>query len=937
MNFDTQKNNIRIEEKIKKGSLSIFTFYIGIFLSSLLILIKMPLSFLPEWDVPQLLITIDSKTMQRSEQEKIIIKPLYQALSCANGIQEIRTLAKEGFCQFWIQLDWNVPFAKAENEIQAILDQFITTLPEKFFFAILQKVSNQRIPLCLVALENKNPNQKSFLETAQLTKDLIIPQLNLVKGTGTIHILGNKNPTIELEAKENNRFSSISIEEAYFALLESSYQLPTGKIQQRAEEIPIQYISPYQSLELLEEFPLGSQKIPLKNLFNLSFSEGELNQFFLLDGIEQTVLFIFGNGDNPIAAIKGIKKSLKALNDRIAPQYQLKLIENNGDLLIRKLNELILAFIIGIVSTFIVLFFFTRSQLAAFISTAMIPIAFSITIFLLGSIGKSINLMSLSGLAVSCGMIIDNNIIVMEMILKGKKETPWFKNAFFAIVGSTVSTLIIFLPLFLLKDLLGMLFKDLALTVTLTLLSSLFTSLTLLPALLSHHKIYSILEKKYQKELSFQKSYMKQIQFLSLHKKVLIISLILFFLLPSLFFPYLKTTLFENPSIDSLTVEMDFPSSYIPSRILENCQKIAFELKEIGISTYCQWGLSFQSQFNPSLGANGIEFTIKGKKKKDKKAIETYFQNSPYKEYFRSCYLTPTMIETALGNFEYRKEKIVPLDQAAISKKKAIEKSEEKIQIVLRENYLIQQAILPTHILPHLRILLNGQNGDSLSIGNQKYPFQIKKKDYKDLAEVGAEKIKIDGKEYRIDHLIDFVKCKQEISRFSINNEAFLIETDRNNPHAVLLYPSQLGKQIPVIITTSLLAFLSLFIFLTILFNSLKKAFITTMMVLIVLPFTLAIMALLKATINLESILSLLILSGSGINSIILLLESKKDCITTAANRLPSILMTTITTIIALIPFFGKNSIALPLCVGLIATNLIALFVLPCLLKRNSL
>ena len=816
-------------------------------------------------------------------------------------------------------------------------------MPENSLRPQIQRCANQSVALMTLCVNKKKNN----LNISEFYKNKVLPQLRECKDIGEIRVEGNREEIIEIKPNwEKMRLFEISNENLYNSILMADNPLPVANLKQKGIETPIIIENRIKNLDEIKKIKIEPSNIELSKIAQIKIDKEKSDNFFMLNGIETVAIFIYGSGSNPVKTTKNVIKKIAKINKNQSGQFELEVIENNTLILTKSLRNALFSFIFGITAAFIILFLFSKSLVTSLLATAMIPVSFSITIFVLGCMNMSLNLISLSGLAVASGMIIDNNILVLERFCSGGDK----KSVYLTVISSTLTTIIIFLPLFFIKGITGLLFKDLAISVTLTLVGSLLTSLFLLPALynLNYIKKKTVIKSE---TLFIKKHYGDFIRKIIINRKKQRILFSLPFLFMLLSIVFIRGEFLPIEKKGNKAVEFLFDENYSIEELKSESSKIqaTFFAKKNSLA-FSQGGNSLtRKKFVPHLNSKSIIFTITNCSNRELKRIKKSLLNSNYKNNYYTSYTASSIIDGVIGNYPFRNEGALIFDD-----KKQLQESREKyremINVILRKQkiryklelnnkFLLQNNLNAAKVSQAIYSLLNKQTIKKMNFdsGIIKLQTESRKNINKDV--FLNSMIKIDKNGYKIAKLAKLIKENQELTLLRINGKPSLLlkqESNKLSKKVQKFYPSELAKQSGGILITGLFSIIFLFCILGILLNNWKIALI----IMATLPpsilgalFTLVISS---NTLNLNSIIALLVLCGTAVNSTIIIYQStqnrklnNKEIVNHAVKRVRPILMTVLTTIAALIPFLTYNSMAITLIGGLITSTYVSLIIIP--------
>jgi len=454
----------------------------------------LPVDLLPPIEYPQLTIATDYPNVGPEEIEQIITEPIENAVAGVPGVERVRSSSEEGDSRVTLEFAQGVDIDVAANDIRAALDRVRDDLPPEADPPRIWKFDPNNFPIVIVGANS----DKNIAELTLTLDREIIQRFEQIDGVGSIDIWGG----IEREVKVNiirDRLiaSGLSTAQVQQAIASENANLPGGNVNSGVQRLYVRTLGEYESIEEIANTVITTvegKPIRVKDVSEVSFGYQDLNRLVTID---EKPMVRFGirkqTGANTVAVAEQIRAEVERVNQE-RNDLNLFVTTDQSEFIQSSIDNVKNSAIWGALLAIVVLYVFFRNGSSTFIIAFSIPISIIATFGLLYFNDLTLNQMSFGGLALGVGLIVDNAIVVLENIIRireeeGKKLKPsaliGTKQVAGAIVASTLTTSVIFLPVVFMQTISGLLFKQLALVVVFALVCSLLVALTLVPMLAS--------------------------------------------------------------------------------------------------------------------------------------------------------------------------------------------------------------------------------------------------------------------------------------------------------------------------------------------------------------------------------------------------------------------------------------------------------------------
>jgi len=461
---------------------------IGLAVFGFVSLKKLPLNLLPDLSYPTLTLETQYPGAAPQEVEYLVTRPIEEAVAVISNVKSISSASKPELSQVTIEFDWGRQMDFAVLDVSKKVD--LLRFPDGVEKPRLLRYDPNQDPIVKVSVTADMPlTDLRFFGEEELKK-----RLDSVPGLASVKIQGGLEEVIEIRLIESalKRFN-LTIDQVSARLQAENINQAGGSLYENEARYLVRTMNEFQSLEDIQKTIVareGDRKIYLSEVAEIVSSHKDREEITRMNETEGIELAFYKEGDaNTVQVSKSIMEALDRLEERYGEKVDFTVTFKSAEFIEQSIDEVISNAILGGLIAIVILFMFLRSMKATTIVALSIPISVLVTFFLMLQFGVSMNIMSLGGLALGIGMLVDSSIVVLESIFV-KSQSGLSGNAAAesgasevsgAVFASTLTTVVVFLPILFVKGVGGQLFKDLGVTVSFSLLASLVVSLTLIP------------------------------------------------------------------------------------------------------------------------------------------------------------------------------------------------------------------------------------------------------------------------------------------------------------------------------------------------------------------------------------------------------------------------------------------------------------------------
>lgn len=498
-----------------KRPVTVAMFYIAVALLGIYAFSKMGVDLLPDINIPHLLVQTTYPNASPEEIEKLITEPLESTARTVNGLKNITSVSKEGISIISLDFVWGTDMNFALLSLREKLDNARFILPREASRPTIIRVDPSASPIMTLVISYKNASNNTFVKQTS-SEDEIKELINLreaarvifkrrleqIDGVAQAIITGGLDREILIEVDLQKLLAyNITFTEISSALKSANVSLPAGSIIKGLFRYSLRTVGEFRSIEdigktIIKHYQNGSVLF-LKDVANLKESFKEREGFTRYNGSEAVGILVHKEPDaNTVEVANNIREALASMKMEY-PSYNIEIISDYSKFIIAAIENVKQEIYFGGILAFIVLFFFLKSIRNILIIGITIPASLLLTVLLMYLFNIKFNIISLGGMAVGVGMLLDNSIIVIENVTRYREQGFYIQQATLhgsnevsmPIVASTLTTIAVFLPLIFIRGIAGELFKDQSYAIVLSLASSILVALTLIPMLASREKL----------------------------------------------------------------------------------------------------------------------------------------------------------------------------------------------------------------------------------------------------------------------------------------------------------------------------------------------------------------------------------------------------------------------------------------------------------------
>ncbi|MGS2720046.1 efflux RND transporter permease subunit [Paraglaciecola aestuariivivens] len=494
---------MNIVELAVKRPVTIWMFTLAIALFGMVSLSRLAINLLPELSYPTLTIRTDYLGAAPGEIEQLVSKPIEETIGVVKGVRSVTSISKANQSDVLLEFEWGTDMDLASLEVREKLDTL--QLPLDIKKPLLLRFNPSLDPILRFGLgqaaksnkENLTSLDKQQIKTLRLyAEEQIKRQLESTVGVASVKISGGLEREIHvLVDQQKTSQLNIKLNEVVTRLKEENVNASGGRVKEGSQEYMVRTLNQFQSLDDMRNLFIANREgknIRLSDIATVTDAHKDPTSVNRFNGLEGVEVAIYKEGDaNTVQVAKNVQYRIEQLQKDLPKTFELALIYDQSRFIANAIAQVKSAAIMGGLLAMLVLYLFLKNVWPTLVISISIPVSIIATFNLMYANNISLNIMSLGGIALAIGLLVDNSIVVLENIARHKSSTKNSKQAAIqgtkevsmAIVASTLTTMAVFFPLVFVEGIAGQLFSDQALTVTFALAASLVVALTLIPML----------------------------------------------------------------------------------------------------------------------------------------------------------------------------------------------------------------------------------------------------------------------------------------------------------------------------------------------------------------------------------------------------------------------------------------------------------------------
>ncbi|MEJ8554003.1 efflux RND transporter permease subunit [Tepidibacter sp. Z1-5] len=462
----------------------------------------LPIDLYPKMDIPVAIVTVNYSGVGPEEIETLVTKPLEKSVATVSNLKKVTSFSREGKSIIVVEFEYGTDMDFATLQMREKVDLAKGALPDDASSPMVLKID----PNAQAIINLGVSSDMDLAKLQSLVEDDLQSRFERIEGVASVDISGGDKNEVSIKVDQEKLSGyGLSLNQIKNTLRSENLNLPGGNVNKGDKEILVRTVGEFESIDDIKNILISlktGQTIKLSDIAQVELGYKDKDTLSRVNGKNSIGISITKQ-----SSANTVKVAEKILNevDKISAEYsQINIIvgTDQSEFINKSINNVTSNAIIGGLLSVIILFLFLRNIRSTFIVGIAIPISIIATFALMYFGGLTINLISLGGLALGIGMLVDNSIVVLENIYRHREEGKsrieaaiiGAKEVTMAVFASTMTTIAVFLPIVFVKGFTAIIFKQLSFTVVFSLLASLIIAITVVPMLSS--KILKVGEPK---------------------------------------------------------------------------------------------------------------------------------------------------------------------------------------------------------------------------------------------------------------------------------------------------------------------------------------------------------------------------------------------------------------------------------------------------------
>lgn len=464
--------------------------FLAVLLFGLVSLVRLPLDLMPEMELPTLTVITVYPGASATEVEQQVTRPLEAVLGGTENLNEISSQSKENVSFISLQFDWGSDINASASNARDLIELVKNRLPMDANNPVIFKINSSLLPVLVYGVSAR----ESYNGLDKIISEQVSGPLRKLPGVGSVMVLATPQREIKINV-DPQKLSAYNIQISQLAtiLQAENITIPGGNIRVGESDFAIRIPGDIQNVDELGEIAIvnfNNRIIRLKDVATITDGFKHLDEYSrTTNGKGVGIMIQKQTGENTLEVVRAVRNEVERIKETLPADVQVSEILNSDQLIVESIKNLTLSFWYALIFVVFIVFAFLREWRLSFIVFLTIPFSLITAFILIYALGWTINIFSLMSLIIAMGMVVDNAIVVLENITQHIERGAKPKQASIfgtgemssAITASTLTTLMVFIPMVFMGGLVGVMFKQLAILTSVTLLASLFTALTLTP------------------------------------------------------------------------------------------------------------------------------------------------------------------------------------------------------------------------------------------------------------------------------------------------------------------------------------------------------------------------------------------------------------------------------------------------------------------------
>ncbi len=466
--------------------------FVALMVIGLYSLVRLPVDLYPEIELPFVTVLTTYPGASASDIESNVTRPLEDALNSVSNLKELTSTSSDGLSVIFLNFEYGSNLDEAMNDIRSNLNFVTRLLPEGSEDPTIIKFNSSMMPIIFYAITAN----ESYSGLEKILDEKIVNPLNRIDGVGNVSLSGvpGRRIYVDIDPRKMEAYN-LTIEQIGGVLRAENMNMPAGYLEMGQTDYPLRIQGEFPESDALMNIVVSNfngNTVYIKDIAEVRDTIRESKLDTKINGVKGMGLFVQKqSGGNTVKVTREIEQTLEELKKDLPPDVKIELLFSSASFIKDSINNLTETLMYAAIFVILVVLFFLGRWRATFIVILTIPVSLIVAFIYLFISDASINIISLVSLSIAIGMVVDDAIVVLENITKHIERGSRPREAaiyatnevWLAVIVTTLTVVAVFFPLTFVEGLTGVLFKQLGLSVTVTIITSTVAALTLTPSL----------------------------------------------------------------------------------------------------------------------------------------------------------------------------------------------------------------------------------------------------------------------------------------------------------------------------------------------------------------------------------------------------------------------------------------------------------------------
>lgn len=471
-----------------KRPVSAILIVLALFVFGISSILSFDLELTPEMEMPMLFVMTMYPGADPESVEELVTKVIEDAGSILSGVDSVQAQSSENVSMVMFSYDYGVDIDDCYMDLRTAMDTVSMSLPEDAKNPVIMEMNMNAQPVVQISV-----TAVGDIDLLKVVNDTVVPELESLAGAADISVSGGTEDYIKIELRQDMMQQyGLTMETVAQYLAAVDFNMPGGSVKQGTQDMSVSTSMEYNTVRALQTVPIvtaNGSVVQLADVANISESSRAAESVSRYDGNDNVSISIVKKQS---VGTVNVAQDIEKVINRLAvenPALDMQIVYNASDAILSSLVTIGQTLALGVVLSMFVLFLFFGDFKASLIVGSSMPIALFATFILMNAMGFSLNVVTMGSLVIAIGMMVDSSIVVIESCFRCKTDERTFEEAArigaravtSSIIASTLTTIVVYFPLAIMKGLSGQMFSQLGFTIIFAMISSLISAMALVP------------------------------------------------------------------------------------------------------------------------------------------------------------------------------------------------------------------------------------------------------------------------------------------------------------------------------------------------------------------------------------------------------------------------------------------------------------------------